>query len=75
MAILCQFNDDDSHTFKSLSEATKISESILKGQLALLCKAKVLLNEGDNYDLNLSRSSLETLLTGQTLKRRSCELI
>lgn len=54
MAILCQFNEDDSHSYQSLSENTKISDPILKGQLDLLCKAKVLLKEGDTYDLNLS---------------------
>ena len=54
MAILCQFNENDSHSWADLLAGTRLSETALKGQLGLLVKAKVLLQEGDTYDLNLS---------------------
>lgn len=54
MAILTQFNENDSLTFKDIQTGTKIAENLLKPQMALLVKAKVLLQEGDTYDLNLS---------------------
>ena len=58
MAILTQFNENESLTFKDFAANTKLSENILKPQLALLVKAKVLLvdEETDTYDLNLSQS-------------------
>ncbi|WWD18765.1 hypothetical protein CI109_103220 [Kwoniella shandongensis] len=58
MAILTQFNENDSLTFRDILSGTKISDSILKPQLALLVKAKVLLQSGeDTYDLNLNFKS------------------
>ncbi|WWC71074.1 uncharacterized protein I206_105027 [Kwoniella pini CBS 10737] len=57
MAILTQFNENDSLTYNNILNGTKISEQILKPQLALLVKAKVLLQDGDNYDLNLNFKS------------------
>lgn len=57
MAILCQFNESDSHTFQELATGTRLSENVLKAQLVLLVKARVLLQEDDTYELNLSESA------------------
>ena len=57
MAILVQFNDNDTVTYRDILTATRISEAILKPQLALLVKAKVLLQDEDTYDLNLNFKS------------------
>ncbi|WVF68727.1 hypothetical protein IAT40_003499 [Kwoniella sp. CBS 6097] len=57
MAILTQFNENDTLTYREILTGTKISENILKPQLTLLVKAKVLLQEGENYDLNLNFKS------------------
>ncbi|WWC88344.1 uncharacterized protein L201_003254 [Kwoniella dendrophila CBS 6074] len=57
MAILTQFNETDSLTYNDILTGTKIAEGILKPQLALLVKAKVLLQEGQTYDLNLNFKS------------------
>lgn len=54
LAILWQYNDVLSHTFDEIAANTAISKDTLKAQLQLLTKAKVLLNDGDSYDLNLS---------------------
>lgn len=55
MAILTQFNVNDSLTFKDIQEGTRIAEGYLKPQMALLVKAKVLLQDGDTYELNMSK--------------------
>ncbi|WVR06630.1 hypothetical protein IAU60_003662 [Kwoniella sp. DSM 27419] len=52
MAILTQFNENDSMSYNDLAAGTKISDVILKPQLALLVKSKVLLQNGETYDLN-----------------------
>jgi len=52
MAILTQFNENDSLTFKDIQTGTKISEAILKPQMALLVKTKVLNQDGDTYEIN-----------------------
>ena len=62
MAILTQFNENDTHTYQDIIAGTRLSDEILKPQMSLLVKAKVLLQEGDNYDLNLSSSASYTLL-------------
>lgn len=54
MAILVQYNDGDSHSYADLATATKMNESLLKPMLQHLVKTKVLLQDGDDYDLNLS---------------------
>lgn len=54
-AILTQFNENDSLSYKDLQQGTMLAEGILKPQLTLLCKAKVLLQDEDQYDLNLSK--------------------
>ncbi|KAJ7681877.1 ubiquitin-protein ligase [Mycena polygramma] len=52
-AALLQYNRNDTLTLQELQEATKISTEILGQVLALLVKAKVLINEEkDQYDLN-----------------------
>jgi cullin 1 len=53
---LTQFNETDSLSFTELQHGTMLTEGILKPQLALLVKAKVLLEDEDQYDLNLSKS-------------------
>lgn len=54
MAILTQFNENDSLSYKDIHRGTLLADAILKPQLTLLTKAKVLLVDGDQYDLNLS---------------------
>ncbi|KAF7353317.1 Ubiquitin-protein ligase [Mycena sanguinolenta] len=52
-AVLLQYNRNDTLSLQELQEATKISTEILGQVLALLVKAKVLINEEkDQYDLN-----------------------
>jgi cullin 1 len=58
MSILTQFNESDTHTFKELQTATSIAEGILKPQLVVLVKMKVLLQDDDTYELNLSEFGL-----------------
>lgn len=56
MAVLVQYNDYDSLTLEELVNYTGISQDILKQVLAVLTKAKILLQdkEDDPYDLNPS---------------------
>ena len=56
-AILLQFNELDSHSFQDLRNNTALEESILKPQLGLLVKSRVLTQDGDQYDLNMSGST------------------
>nr|GAT58085.1 ubiquitin-protein ligase [Mycena chlorophos] len=52
-AVLLQYNRNDTLSLQELQAATKISDDILGQVLALLTKAKVLVNdEKDQYDLN-----------------------
>ncbi|KAJ7455823.1 Cullin [Mycena latifolia] len=52
-AVLLQYNRNDTLSLTELQEATKISTEILQQVLALLVKAKVLVNEEkEQYDLN-----------------------
>jgi cullin 1 len=56
MAVLVQYNDNDTLSLDELMAATSISKDILTQVLAVLVKAKVLINEEtDQYDLNPSR--------------------
>ncbi|KAI0338954.1 Cullin-domain-containing protein [Trametopsis cervina] len=53
MAVLTQYNDNDTLSLDELMTATSISKEILKQVLASLVKAKVLLNdENEQFDLN-----------------------
>lgn len=71
-AILTQFNETDSLSFKELHQGTMLAEGVLKPQLALLCKAKVLIQDEDQYDLNLSELSLFFSLPLRC-NRKGCE--
>ncbi|KAI0826742.1 Cullin-domain-containing protein [Trametes gibbosa] len=53
MAVLLQYNNDDTLSLEEIMNATAISKDILKQVLAVLVKAKILINEEtDQYDLN-----------------------
>lgn len=52
MCILTQFNTADSLQFNQLQAATELDESILKQNLMVLTKSKVLLEEGEAYKIN-----------------------
>ncbi|KIP06829.1 hypothetical protein PHLGIDRAFT_72117 [Phlebiopsis gigantea 11061_1 CR5-6] len=53
MAVLTQYNENDTLSLDELAAATSISKDLLKQVLASLVKAKVLINdETDQYDLN-----------------------
>ena len=52
MAVLLQYNNNDTLSFEELFNATAISKDILKQVLAVLVKAKVLFNESDEGDKN-----------------------
>ncbi|KII86882.1 hypothetical protein PLICRDRAFT_55777 [Plicaturopsis crispa FD-325 SS-3] len=53
MAVLLQYNKNDTLTLDELVAATAISKDILSQVLALLVKAKILINEEtEQYDLN-----------------------
>ena len=55
MAVLLQYNNNDTLSLDELVNATAISKDILKQVLAVLVKAKILINEEtDQYDLNPS---------------------
>ena len=57
MAVLLQYNRNDTLSFEELQQATNISRELLLQVLALLVKAKILINEEtDQYDLNPSTS-------------------
>jgi len=57
MAVLLQYNRNDTLSFEELQQATNISKELLLQVLALLVKAKILINEEkDQYDLNPSMS-------------------
>lgn len=57
MAILVLFNEDVSLSQQEIEAVTKINPAQLIPVLSLLVKAKVLLQDGDQYDLNLSEST------------------
>ncbi|KAI0366592.1 Cullin-domain-containing protein [Pilatotrama ljubarskyi] len=53
MAVLLQYNNNDTLSLEEIFNATAISKDILKQVLAVLVKAKILINEEtDQYDLN-----------------------
>lgn len=58
MAVLLQYNDNDTLSLDELATATAISKDVLTQVLAILVKAKILINEEkDQYDLNPSEAS------------------
>lgn len=62
LAILLQFNETDTCTFKELQVGTQIAEPLLKNYLVPMVKLKVLLQDRDSYDLNLSRYSCPSIV-------------
>ncbi|KAF9046411.1 Cullin [Panaeolus papilionaceus] len=53
MAVLLQYNVNDTMSLKEIHQATQIPQDLLSQVLALLVKAKILVNEEtDQYDLN-----------------------
>ena len=55
MAVLMQYNKNDTLSLEELVAATAISKEILTQVLAVLVKAKILINdEAEQYDLNPS---------------------
>lgn len=61
MAVLLQYNNNDTLSLDELVNATAISKEILKQVLAVLVKAKILINEEtDQYDLNPSELFVST---------------
>lgn len=55
MAVLLQYNDNDTLSLDELTTATAISKDVLTQVLGILVKAKILINEEkDQYDLNPS---------------------
>jgi cullin 1 len=63
-AVLLQFNDTHSLSYAELSEATNLADAQLKPVLNLLVKAKLLLVDGDQYDLNTSKFSSSSIMQG-----------
>lgn len=54
-AVLVLFNETHSLSYEELAQATQLTEAQLKPVLNLLVKAKLLLVDGDQYDLNMSK--------------------
>lgn len=58
MAVLVLYNKNDTMSLEEIFVATSIGKDILTQVLALLVKAKILINEeADQYDLNPGKSS------------------
>ncbi|KAL1915654.1 uncharacterized protein VTP21DRAFT_6413 [Calcarisporiella thermophila] len=62
MGILLQYNTSDSYTLKELAVATGLQPEVLSGQLGILCRARVLLQddsegESEKYELNFDFKS------------------
>ena len=63
MAVLLQYNQNDTMSLDELVAATSISKDILSQVLAVLVKAKILINdEKEQYDLNPSKNKKYTIL-------------
>ncbi|KDN52065.1 Cullin-domain-containing protein [Tilletiaria anomala UBC 951] len=52
MSILTEFNAAERLTFQELAAATQLDDSIIKSNLVILTKSKVLLEEGGAYKVN-----------------------
>jgi cullin 1 len=69
MAVLLQYNNNDTLSLSELVTATSIPKELMIQVLALLVKAKILINEEtDQYDLNPSKW-LPIPLHGHTSRR------
>jgi cullin 1 len=55
MAILVCFNDSDSVSYRDIATITGLDDKILRPQMALLAKSKVLLQDEDTFELNMSK--------------------
>lgn len=69
MAILTQFNVSDTLSYKDIEAGTKLSPTVLKPQLGLLVKLKILLNTNEEYSLNTGFKSKKIRVNlNQTIK-------
>lgn len=69
MAILTQFNVSDTLSYKDIEAGTKLSPTVLKPQLGLLVKLKILLNTDEEYSLNMGFKSKKIRVNlNQTIK-------
>jgi len=57
MAVLMLFNEEESLTFAEIEARTKMAPDMLKMVMMLLVKSKVLLVDGDTYDINYNFKS------------------
>ena len=73
MAVLLQYNQNDTMSLEDLVAATSISKDILSQVLAVLVKAKILINdEKDQYDLNPSKNKKYIILNLSNEDSSSC---
>src|SRR5882757_9920974 len=69
MAVLLQYNDNDTLSLDELATATAISKDVLTQVLGILVKAKILINEEkDQYDLNPSKCFFPFHLWGHAVE-------
>ncbi|EJD39951.1 Cullin-domain-containing protein [Auricularia subglabra TFB-10046 SS5] len=69
MAVLVQYNNNDTLSLDELQAATAISKEILSQVLALLVKAKILVNEEkDQYDLNPGTSAVAVCFKSKKIR-------
>jgi len=82
MAVLLQYNNNDTLSLDELVAATAISKDILTQVLSLLVKAKILINEEtEQYDLNPSllplfcscSTLIDTFLSRLQVEEDSCQ--
>jgi cullin 1 len=57
MAVLMLFNEEESLTFQDIAARTKMAPDMLKSVMSILTKSKVLLVDGDTYDINYNFKS------------------
>lgn len=57
LAVLMLFNEEESLHFADIEARTKLSPEILKPVMTILVKSKVLLVDGDTYDINYNLKS------------------
>jgi DNA-binding IclR family transcriptional regulator len=82
MAVLLQYNNNDTLSLDELVAATAISKDILTQVLSLLVKAKILINEEtEQYDLNPSllplfcncSTLIDTFISRLQVEEDSCQ--
>ncbi|KAH8081415.1 Cullin-domain-containing protein [Filobasidium floriforme] len=62
LAVLMLFNEEESLHFADIEARTKLSPEILKPVMTILVKSKVLLVDGDTYDINYNMKSKKVRL-------------